>query len=68
MVYLLAAFVGVVVAVVSLILFVTAASAKFRRQEHPPAVVGIRITSPLPLAIAISAFSAGFYLVLRISG
>jgi hypothetical protein len=65
MVYLIAAIVGLLASVVSLLLFAKAVAARYRRQGFSQGEVGIRITSPVPLAIVIAAFASGFFAVLR---
>jgi multisubunit Na+/H+ antiporter MnhC subunit len=67
MVYLIAAIAGLLASVISIFLFVTAMAARYRRQGFSQGEVGINIVSPVPLAIVITAFAAGFYAVLRIS-
>jgi hypothetical protein len=67
MIYLVATFVGSVASVISLFLFAKAVAARYRRQMGSQGEIGIRIFSPVPLAIAFVAFAAGFYAVLRIS-
>ena len=68
MVYLIAAIVGLLASVISIILFVKAMAARYRRQHgFSQGEIGISIVSPVPLAIVIAAFAAGFYAVLRIS-
>jgi len=67
MVYVFAGIVGLLASVISLLLYATAVAAKFRRQGHSAGEVGISIVAPLPLAIVIAAFAAGFYVVVRIS-
>ena len=67
MVYLVAAFVGIVASVISLLLFAKVVADRYRRQGFSQGEIGIRILSPVPLAIVIVAFAAGFYVVFRIS-
>ena len=67
MVYLIAAMVGLLASVLSISLYVTAVAARYRRQGFSQGVIGVRIVSPVPLAIVITAFAAGFYAVLGIS-
>jgi hypothetical protein len=40
---------------------------RYRRKMGSQGEIGIRILSPVPLAIVTLAFAAGFYVVLRIS-
>lgn len=68
MVCLIAAIVGLLAGVVSLLVYVkTVASSYRRRLGLTEGEIGINIISPVPLAIVIAAFAAGFYAVLRIS-
>ena len=68
MVYLIAAIVGLLASVISLLLYVKAVAASCRRRlGHTEGEIGINILSPMPLVIVIAAFVAGFYAVLRIS-
>jgi hypothetical protein len=64
---LIAAIVGLIASVISLLLCAKAVAAGYRRQGFSEGEVGISIGAPLPLAIVIGAFAAGFYLVLLIS-
>jgi hypothetical protein len=67
MVYLVAAIVGLLASLISIILFVKAVTARVRRQGFSQGAIGVRIVSPVPLAIVITAFAAGFFAVLRVS-
>ena len=68
MVYLIAAIVGLFASVISLLLYVKAVTATYRRRLGlTEGEIGISILSPMPLSIVIAAFIAGFYAVLRIS-
>ena len=68
MVYLIAAVVGLLASVVSLLLYVKVAADGYRRRSGlTEGEIGISIFSPPLLLIILAAFLAGFYAVLRIS-
>jgi len=68
MVYLIAAIVGLLASVISLLLYVKAVAASYRRRLGlAEGEIGISIFSPVLLVVVIAAFAAGFYVVLRIS-
>ena len=60
MIYLVATFVGIVASLISLLLFVKAVAVRYRRQTGSQGEIGIRILSPVPLAIVIVALQMDF--------
>jgi hypothetical protein len=61
--YIKSVIAGIVVSIVSLILLAVIVSSKYRGRG----MVAIRIFAPLPLAIMILGFAAGYYVMFRIS-
>ena len=68
MVYLIAAIVGLLASVISLLIYVKTVAASYRRRLNlTDGEIGVSIVRPLPLVVVIASFVAGFYAVLRIS-
>jgi hypothetical protein len=63
--YLLAVVVGAFASAISLMILAAVMAVRYRGLGVSE--VGINISAPLPLTIAIAAFIAGVYFVLRIS-
>ena len=67
MIYLIAAIVGLLASVISLLLYGKIVSSSYRRRTGFTGEIGISVFSPPLLLVVIATFVAGFYAVLRIS-
>ena len=66
MAYIKSIVAGIVTSIASLVLFAVIITSRYR-SKGGTGMVAVRIFAPLPLAILLLGFAAGFYLVFRIS-